>query len=60
MTYARLGRSGLLVSRISLGTMNFGCTVDESNCFAVTVAAVDAGCNFFDTTDVYGGLQTAD
>jgi aryl-alcohol dehydrogenase-like predicted oxidoreductase len=53
MTYAHLGRSGLLVSRIGLGTMNFGFTVDESNSFAVMDAAIDAGINFFDTADVY-------
>ena len=60
MTYAHLGRSGLLVSRIGLGTMNFGYTVDESSSFAVMDAAVDAGINFFDTADVYGGPQSPD
>ena len=39
MTYGHLGRSGLLVSRIGLGTMNFGYTVDESSSFAVMTAA---------------------
>jgi aryl-alcohol dehydrogenase-like predicted oxidoreductase len=58
MTYAHLGRSGLLVSRIGLGTMNFGYTVDESNSLAIMDAAVDAGINLFDTADVYGGPQT--
>ena len=60
MTYGHLGRSGLLVSRIGLGTMNFGYTVDESSSFAVMDAAVDAGVNFFDTADVYGGPQSPD
>jgi aryl-alcohol dehydrogenase-like predicted oxidoreductase len=60
MTYGHLGRSGLLVSRIGLGTMNFGFTVDESTSFAVMDAAIDAGINFFDTADVYGGLQSPD
>ena len=60
MTYAHLGRSGLMVSRIGLGTMNFGYTVDEPSSFAVMDAAVDAGINFFDTADVYGGHQSAD
>ena len=59
-TYAHLGRSGLLVSRIGLGTMNFGFTVDEASSFAVMNAAVDAGINFFDTADVYGGPQSPD
>jgi aryl-alcohol dehydrogenase-like predicted oxidoreductase len=60
MTYGHLGRSGLLVSRIGLGTMNFGYTADESSSFAVMDAAIDAGINFFDTADVYGGPQSPD
>jgi aryl-alcohol dehydrogenase-like predicted oxidoreductase len=60
MTYGHLGRSGLLVSRIGLGTMNFGFTIDESTSFAVMDTAIDAGINFFDTADVYGGLQSPD
>jgi aryl-alcohol dehydrogenase-like predicted oxidoreductase len=60
MTYAHLGRSGLLVSRIGLGTMNFGFTMDDSTSFAVMDAAIDAGINYFDTADVYGGPQTPD
>ena len=42
MTYGHLGRSGLLVSRIGLGTMNFGFTIDESTSFAVMDTATDA------------------
>ncbi|GGT84147.1 oxidoreductase [Streptomyces coeruleorubidus] len=60
MRYGHLGRSGLLVSRIGLGTMNFGHTVDESTSFAVMDTAIDAGINLFDTADVYGGPQSAD
>ena len=60
MTYRPVGRSGLLVSRIGLGTMNFGYTVDESSSFAVMDAAIVAGINFFDTADVYGGAQSPD
>ena len=60
MTYGHLGRSGLLVSRIGLGTMNFGFTVDEASSFAVMDAAIDAGINLFDTADVYGGPQSPD
>jgi aryl-alcohol dehydrogenase-like predicted oxidoreductase len=60
MTYAHLGRSGLMVSRIGLETMNFGYTVDGSTSFAVMDAAIDAGINFVDTADVYGGPQTPD
>src|SRR3954447_16458072 len=60
MAYGHLGRSGLLVSRIGLGTMNFGYLVDEPGSFAVMDAAVEAGIVFFDTADVYGGPQTPD
>ncbi len=60
MAYGHLGRSGLLVSRIGLGTMNFGFTADESASGAIMDAAIDAGINLFDTADVYGGLQTPD
>ena len=60
MTYGHLGRSGLMVSRIGLGTMNFGYLVDEPSSFAVMDAAVEAGINLFDTADVYGGAQSPD
>ena len=60
MAYAHLGRSGLLVSRIALGTMDFGYLLDESSSFDVMDAAIDAGINHLDTADVYGGPQTAD
>src|SRR3954468_23513952 len=60
MTYAHLGRSGLLVSRMGLETMNFGYTVDEPSSFSVMDAAIDAGINVFDTADVYGGPQSPD
>ncbi|WUE97076.1 aldo/keto reductase [Streptomyces sp. NBC_00490] len=60
MRYGHLGRSGLLVSRIGLGTMDFGFTVDEPTSFAVMDTAVEAGVNFFDTADVYGGPQSPD
>jgi len=60
MGYAHVGRSGLLVSRIGLGTMNFGFTADESTSSAIMDAAIDAGIIFFDTADVYGGPQTPD
>ena len=45
MTYAHLGRSGPLVSRIGLGTMNLGYTVDRASSLALMDAAVDAGIN---------------
>jgi aryl-alcohol dehydrogenase-like predicted oxidoreductase len=60
MAYTHVGRSGLLVSRIALGTMSFGFTADEPTSSAIMDAAIDAGINFFDTADVYGGPQTPD
>jgi aryl-alcohol dehydrogenase-like predicted oxidoreductase len=53
MQYARLGRTGLQVSRICLGTMNFGWSVNEADSRSIMDAAFDAGINFFDTADVY-------
>ncbi len=54
MLYAPLGRTGLLVSRLCLGTMNFGPHASESQSFAVMDKALELGVNFFDTADVYG------
>jgi aryl-alcohol dehydrogenase-like predicted oxidoreductase len=54
MNYRRLGRTGLKVSDISLGTwLNFGSKLDETVAFSVLDAALDAGINLFDTADVY-------
>lgn len=60
MDYAHLGRSGLLVSRIGLGTMNFGDVTDEDASFEIMDAAAENGVNFFDSADVYGGPQSPD
>ncbi|MDB5101886.1 MAG: aldo/keto reductase [Cyanobacteria bacterium RYN_339] len=54
MKYTHLGRTGLKVSRLCLGTMNFGPETDEATSFAIMDRALDAGINFFDTADVYG------
>jgi aryl-alcohol dehydrogenase-like predicted oxidoreductase len=53
MEHRRLGNSGLKVSRICLGTMQFGWSADEPTSFAVMDAFVEAGGNFIDTADVY-------
>lgn len=53
MEYRRLGRTGLKVSTICLGTMQFGWTADKEAAFRVMDTAVEQGCNFFDTADVY-------
>lgn len=55
MDYTHLGRSGLTVSRLCLGTMNFGPQTTESDSFAIMDAARDRGINFFDTANGYGG-----
>ena len=55
MEYRHLGRSGLKVSPLCLGTMNFGPQTTEADSFAVMDKALELGINFFDTADVYGG-----
>ena len=54
MEYANLGRAGLKVSRLCLGTMNFGPFTTEQDAFRMMDEALDAGINFFDTANVYG------
>jgi aryl-alcohol dehydrogenase-like predicted oxidoreductase len=53
MEYRNLGRTGLKVSRLCMGTMNFGWTAPETNAAPVLDAFVAAGGNFIDTADVY-------
>jgi aryl-alcohol dehydrogenase-like predicted oxidoreductase len=54
MEYTFLGRSALKVSRLCLGTMNFGPKTSEADSFAIMDRALEMGINFFDTADVYG------
>lgn len=54
MEYTHLGRSGLKVSRLVLGTMNFGPVTSEEDSHQIMASALDAGSNFFDTANVYG------
>src|SRR6478672_5796441 len=54
MEYTHLGRSGLSVSRLCLGTMNFGPFTEEPDAHAIMDRAHDKGINFFDTANVYG------
>ena len=54
MRYAHLGRSGLSVSRLCLGTMNFSWTTEKADAFTVMDSAHDKGINFFDTANRYG------
>ena len=54
MEYTHLGRIGLQVSRLCLGTMNFGPQTSEEDSFKIMDRALDCGINFFDTANVYG------
>ncbi len=54
MEYTQLGRTGLKVSRLCLGTMNFGPKTTEEDSFVIMDKAHDLGINFFDTANVYG------
>ena len=60
MQHTRLGRTGLSVSRLCLGTMTFGLQCDEDASVAILDRAFDAGVTFLDTADVYpvGGDRT--
>lgn len=53
MEYVQLGRTGLKVSKICLGTMQFGWTTDHEGAFAVLDAYAEGGGNFIDTADIY-------
>ena len=59
MQYSKLGRSGLLVSRLCLGTMNFGAITPEKDSYEIMNRALELGINFFDTANVYGGKMGA-
>jgi aryl-alcohol dehydrogenase-like predicted oxidoreductase len=54
MEYTHLGRTGLEVSRLCLGTMNFGPQTNEKDSFAIMDQSLEEGINFFDTANVYG------
>ncbi len=58
MNYRQLGRTGLLVSEICLGTMTFGNPLDEAGSISLIDRAMDSGVNFIDTADVYAGGVT--
>lgn len=55
MDYTHLGRTGLSVSRLCLGTMNFGPQTSETESYAIMDRALEVGINFFDSANVYGG-----
>jgi aryl-alcohol dehydrogenase-like predicted oxidoreductase len=53
MEYRRLGRTGMKVSELCMGTMQFGWTADEDVSYSILSASYEAGINFIDTADVY-------
>lgn len=53
MNYRKLGHTGLKVSTICLGTMQFGWTADKATSHAIMDKAIELGCTFFDTADIY-------
>ncbi|MFE9423099.1 aldo/keto reductase [Kitasatospora sp. NPDC006697] len=57
MEYTHLGRTGLSVSRLCLGTMNFGPQTSEADAHLIMDTALEQGVNFFDTANVYGWVQ---
>ena len=57
MQYTHLGRTGLQVSRLCLGTMNFGPQTTEQDSFSIMDHALELGINFWDTANVYGWKQ---
>ena len=58
MEYRMLGRSGVLVSPLCLGTMNFGGSTNEQESFDIMRKAVESGINFFDTANVYNNGES--
>jgi aryl-alcohol dehydrogenase-like predicted oxidoreductase len=60
MDYTRLGSAGAVVSRIALGTMNFGPVIGREESYSILDLAVENGINFIDSADVYGGRPWGD
>ena len=57
MKYTKLGRSNLTVSKLCLGTMHFGNSTDQVEAFKIMDRALELGINFFDTANIYGGIE---
>lgn len=53
MKYTSLGKSGMKISRLVLGTMNFGDKTEEKEAFKIMDRALELGINFFDTANSY-------
>ena len=58
MEYRRLGRSGVLVSPLCLGTIDFGGVITEKKSFEIMHRAIEGGINFFDTANVYNNGES--
>ena len=58
VTHRRLGKHGVLVSNLCLGTMNFGWVTDEKESFKIMDRALELGINFFDTAGNHVNYQT--
>ena len=58
MNYRLFGRTGVLVSPLCLGTMNFGSPASAEDSAAIIHRALDGGINFIDTADVYNGGES--
>ena len=58
MRYRRLGRSGLQISSLVLGTMNFGKPTEKQEAFRILDAAIDQGINIIDCADVYASGES--
>lgn len=58
IAHCRLGRSGLYVSRITLGTMTFGARTDNKEAEKIFIEATDAGVNFIDTANTYANGES--
>jgi aryl-alcohol dehydrogenase-like predicted oxidoreductase len=58
MEYRSLGRTGVMVSPLCLGAMNFGGPTNEADSFVILNRALESGINFFDTADVYNGGES--
>jgi aryl-alcohol dehydrogenase-like predicted oxidoreductase len=58
MEYRRLGRSGLKIAPLVLGTMNFGGATDKDESFRIIDEALEAGINLFDCADIYSGGES--
>ena len=58
MQYRRMGRTGLKVSELCLGTMTFGVSADAAAAARMVDAALDAGVNFIDTANAYAGGES--